>query len=80
MLPPDGWQLEAEMYSPATNKKPVRRTHCDVNSREVLVLYRMRVSTEGCGENGAVARVRYSDLKEAARVAADAGVMHLAAR
>jgi hypothetical protein len=20
MLPPDGWQLEAEMYSPATNK------------------------------------------------------------
>jgi hypothetical protein len=23
MLPPDGWQLEAEMYSPVTNKKPV---------------------------------------------------------
>jgi len=23
------------MHSPATNKKPVRRTHCDVNSREV---------------------------------------------
>ena len=35
MLPPDGWQLEAEMHSPSTNKKPVRRTYCDVNYREV---------------------------------------------
>ena len=33
MLPPDGWRLEVETYSPATNKKPVRGTHCDVNSR-----------------------------------------------
>jgi len=41
----------------------------------------MRASTEErCGEHGALARVRYSDLKEAARVAADAGVMQIQLR
>jgi hypothetical protein len=31
MPPSDGWRLEAEMDSPASNKEPVRRTHCDVD-------------------------------------------------
>jgi len=34
MLPPDGWRLEAELYSPATNK-PFHRIHCDLSSREI---------------------------------------------
>jgi len=34
MLPPDGWQVEAELDRPATSNKPVRRTR--IVSRQVL--------------------------------------------
>ena len=47
---------------------------------EVLGLYRTR-EWAGCPhEHGGIARVRYSDLKEAARFAADAGVMEIQLR
>ena len=36
-----------------------------------------RIDRRRCGEHGALARVRYRDLKEAARGAADAGVMQI---
>ena len=48
-----------------------------VNSREVLVLYRKRELAMRRHEHGGVARFRYSDLKEAARFAADAVVMQI---
>ncbi len=49
-------------------------------SRFVLGLYRTR-EWAGCAhEHGGIARVRYSDLKEAARFAADAGVMQIQLR
>jgi hypothetical protein len=44
------------------------------------VLYRKREWAKCRHEHGAVARFRYSDLKEAARVAADAGVMQIQLR
>jgi hypothetical protein len=44
---------------------------------EVLVLYRKRESAMRRHEHGGVARFRYSDLKEAARFAADAVVMQI---
>jgi hypothetical protein len=43
----------------------------------VLVLYRKRESAMRRHEHGGVARFRYSDLKEAARFAADAVVMQI---
>jgi hypothetical protein len=46
-------------------------------SREVLVLYRKRELAMLVRGRGGIARFRYSDLKEAARVAADAGVMQI---
>jgi hypothetical protein len=46
-------------------------------SRLVLVLYRKRESAMRRHEHGEVARFRYSDLKEAARFAADAVVMQI---
>jgi hypothetical protein len=45
--------------------------------REVLVLYRKRELAMLVRGRGGIARFRYSDLKEAARVAADAGVMQI---
>jgi hypothetical protein len=49
-------------------------------SRLVLVLYRKRELAMRGHEHGGIARVRYSDLKEAARFAADAGVMQIQLR
>jgi|SRR5215469_13867767 len=46
------------------------------SAREVLVLYRKREQARSAHEHG-VGRFRYSDLKEAARVAAGAGVMQI---
>jgi hypothetical protein len=46
-------------------------------SLEVLVLYRKRELAMLVRGRGGIARFRYSDLKEAARVAADAGVMQI---
>ena len=42
---------------------------------EVLALYRKRELASLVRGRGGIARFRYSDLKKAARVAADAGVM-----
>ena len=47
------------------------------NSWKVLVLYRKRELAMLVRGRGGIARFRYSDLKEAARVAADAGVMQI---
>jgi hypothetical protein len=48
--------------------------------RYVLVLYRKREFAIGVHEHGGIARFRYSDLKEAARFAADAVVMQIQMR
>ena len=44
------------------------------------MLYRKRELAMRGHEHGGIARVRYSDLKEAARFAADAGVMQIQLR
>lgn len=63
-----------------TNHAPSTQMIGGPLGRVVLALYRKREPASCTREHGWVARFRYSDLKEAAWVAADAGVMQIQLR
>jgi len=68
------------MYIQSITSKNRRRTDpIRCNSREVLGLYRKREGARCLHEHGVLARFRYNDLKEAALIAADAGLWGLPA-
>jgi hypothetical protein len=70
------FQEMRNLLSEASQQKAKAAT----KSRLVLVLYRKRELARRGHEHGGSARFRYSDMKEAARFASDAGVMQIQLR
>ena len=69
--------IESNLATQQTVTQNSYQSNCSNSLVQVLVLYRKRESAMRRHEHGGDARFRYSDLKEAARFAADAVVMQI---